>query len=69
MLTIDEGHKEIYLRELCELIRIPSRSTPEGGEEGPLQLLIGRQGGAEVVAGQTRDVVGCRRARNQALTP
>ncbi len=47
MITLDDGYKEIYLRELCELIRIPSRSTPEGGEEGPLQRRV---------AGRMRDL-------------
>ncbi len=37
---LDDNHKKTYLEELCELIRIPSRSTPEGGEEGPLQRLV-----------------------------
>ena len=40
MITLDENYKTTYLEELCELIRIPSRSTPEGGEEGPLQRLV-----------------------------
>ena len=26
--------------QLCEFIRLPSRSTPEGGEEGRLQRLV-----------------------------
>ena len=40
MIALDDQDKRIYLEELCELIRIPSRSTPEGGEEGPLQRLV-----------------------------
>ena len=47
MMTLDDGFKETYLQELCELIRIPSRSTPEGGEEGPLQRRV---------AGRMRDL-------------
>jgi acetylornithine deacetylase/succinyl-diaminopimelate desuccinylase-like protein len=40
MTTLDDQDKRTYLEELCELIRIPSRSTPEGGEEGPLQRRV-----------------------------
>lgn len=40
MITLDDRAIDIYLEELCEFIRIPSRSTPEGGEEGPLQRLV-----------------------------
>ena len=43
MITLDDNHKDTYLEELCELIRIPSRSTPEGGEEGPLQRLVAKK--------------------------
>jgi acetylornithine deacetylase/succinyl-diaminopimelate desuccinylase-like protein len=40
MTTLDDQDKRTYLEELCELIRIPSRSTPDGGEEGSLQRLV-----------------------------
>ncbi|OGD18859.1 MAG: hypothetical protein A2W03_04240 [Candidatus Aminicenantes bacterium RBG_16_63_16] len=43
MITLDEKYKATYLEELCEFIRVPSRSTPEGGEEGPLQRLVARR--------------------------
>lgn len=40
MISLDEKYKEVYIEELCEFIRLPSRSTPEGGEEGRLQRLV-----------------------------
>ena len=45
------NEKEAYLNEICELIRIPSRSSPKGGEEGRLQAVVAermRNAGARV---------------------
>ncbi len=43
MIPLDEKYKQAYLDDLCEFIRVPSRSTPEGGEEGPLQRLVAQK--------------------------
>ena len=34
---LDRRDKEAFVRDLCELVRVPSRSFPEGGEEGAVQ--------------------------------
>jgi acetylornithine deacetylase len=43
MIALDDRYKNTYLDELCEFVRIPSRSTPEGGEEGNLQRLVAKK--------------------------
>ena len=43
MITLDDNYRNTYLEELCEFIRVPSRSTPGGGEEGPLQRLVAKK--------------------------
>ena len=35
-----EKHNQTLIDELCEFVRIPSRSSPTGGEEGALQRVI-----------------------------
>lgn len=54
-----EPHKKTLVEELCEFVRIPSRSTPEGGEEGKLQTLVAermRQAGARVRTFEPKDI-------------
>lgn len=54
-----EQHKQTLVEELCEFVRIPSRSTPAGGEEGNLQTLMAqrmRQAGARVRTFEARDI-------------
>ncbi len=61
LVTLSEKYKDFYLNELCEFIRIPSRSTPEGGEEGGLQRLVAarmRDLGARVRTFDPADVPG-----------
>ena len=43
MIRLTERHKEQMVALLRQYLRIPSRSTPEGGEEGPLQALVAEQ--------------------------
>lgn len=39
-MLVDSKYKNILVNELCEFIRIPSISDPEGGQEGQLQAVI-----------------------------
>jgi len=51
MPTLSETCKQALIDDLCGLVRIPSRSLPEGGEEGQLQELVAdrmRRSGARV---------------------
>ena len=36
-------HKKRLIENLCQVVRIPSRSSPSGGEEGELQLLVAKK--------------------------
>ena len=40
MFRLDEEYKQRLVEEVCEFVRIPSRSSLTGGEEGRLQLLV-----------------------------
>ncbi len=56
---MNDGERELYVRELCEFIRIPSRSTPGGGEEGLLQAVVAdrmRAQGARVRTFEAADI-------------
>ena len=56
-----EQYKDLYIKEVCEFIRIPSRSTPEGGEEAALQAVVAsrmRKLGARVRTFDPGDVPG-----------
>ena len=51
--------KEAFVRDLCELVRIPSRSFPEGGEEGAIQRVMAERMdalGARVRTFEAKDV-------------
>ncbi|NQU09684.1 M20 family metallopeptidase [bacterium] len=39
-LTLDRRYQSTFVDTLCDLIRIPSRSSESGGEEGALQQLV-----------------------------
>ncbi|MFA5864383.1 MAG: M20/M25/M40 family metallo-hydrolase [Phycisphaerae bacterium] len=59
MTDLNEKYKEPYLKELCEFIRIPSRSSPNGGEEGKVQHLVAdrmRRLGARVRTFEADDI-------------
>jgi len=60
---LDERYRDTLLGELAELVRIPSRSFPEGGEEGRMQQLVAermREIGARVRAFEVDEVPGAR---------
>lgn len=40
---LSAGYRQGLIDDLCRLIRVPSRSSPAGGEEGPVQELISRR--------------------------
>ena len=40
---LDVGLKDAYVDMLCRLVRIPSRSSPDGGEEGEVQALVAEE--------------------------
>ena len=39
---LDEKYKDKLINTLCQLVRIPSRSSDEGGEEGVIQSLVAK---------------------------
>jgi len=60
-MLLDERYKPVYLDHLCKLVRIPSRSTLEGGEEGLVQRRVAaqmRELGARVRTFEANDVPG-----------
>lgn len=62
-MEFPEKHKQQLINDLCEFVRIPSRSSPTGGEEGGLQRLFAdrmRELGLNVQAFSVDDVPGFR---------
>jgi len=60
-MKLAETYKQRFLDELCRFVRIPSRSSAKGGEEGQLQLVVAelmRQAGARVRTFEADDVDG-----------
>ena len=56
---LHEKYKGRFIDDLCQLVRIPSRSCPEGGEEGAAQRLVAekmRELGARVRTFEAKDV-------------
>ena len=63
VMTLDEKHKSQLIEDVCQFIRIPSRSSPKGGEEGALQSLVAermQQVHARVRTFEAGDVPGFR---------
>lgn len=60
---INAKYKEQLVQQICRFVRIPSRSFPEGGEEGALQRLIADEMhkiGARVRAFEPDEIAGFR---------
>jgi len=56
---LDTKLKDVYVDTLCRLVRIPSRSSAEGGEEGEIQAFVAgefRKTGSAVRTFEARDV-------------
>ena len=56
---LSNNHKDPLLDDLCQLIRIPSRSSAEGGEEGEVQRFVAermRELGARVRTFEAKDI-------------
>jgi len=63
-MMLSESSKAQMIEDLCEFIRIPSRSSPEGGEEGALQTVVASkmmQAGAWVRVFEADDIPAFRR--------
>lgn len=59
---LSENYREVFLADWQQIIRIPSRSFPEGGEEGKVQEFIAEKmkaTGARVRTFETADIPGC----------
>jgi len=62
-MLLDSSERARLIRDVCEFVRIPSRSGPEGGEEGTLQRLIAArmaEAGARVRTISVDDLPGFR---------
>jgi acetylornithine deacetylase/succinyl-diaminopimelate desuccinylase-like protein len=42
-LKLEESYRQVLVDQLSEFVRIPSRSSPRGGEEGDLQVLVAKR--------------------------
>ncbi|MFA5866264.1 MAG: M20/M25/M40 family metallo-hydrolase [Phycisphaerae bacterium] len=40
---LEEEFKQRYVEDICQFVRIPSITTAQGGQEGPLQALVAEQ--------------------------
>lgn len=59
---LSENYREAFLADWQQIIRIPSRSFPEGGEEGEVQKFVAekmRETGARVRTFEVADIPGC----------
>ena len=59
VMIVDDRTEESLIADVCRLVRIPSRSSSRGGEEGDLQRVIAeemRRGGARVRTFEPDDV-------------
>jgi len=59
---LDEEYKKVFLADLQSLIKVPSLSFPEGGEEGCIQKFIAekmKKIGVRVRTLEVKDVPGC----------
>jgi len=63
-MNLDKKYKQPLIEDLCEFIRIPSRSCKAGGEEGALQRVVAQkmeEAGARVRMFETDEVPGFRK--------
>lgn len=59
MVGLNIKYKQQFVNDLCELIKIPSRSCPTGGEEGKIQNIMSKKmesAGARVSSFEASDV-------------